>query len=77
MNLLELNLRVKMVIESVEGIVTDCTTSDELEVVATTLGFLLASMTTLDPARKAAIYKVGLEAKIRISKKEKEDENKN
>ena len=79
MQLTELNIRTKMVIESVEGILKDCESSDELEVVASCLGLLLASMTALSgdvtkEEQLATIFKVGQEAKKRIAAKEKEND---
>lgn len=70
MNLEELNIRSKMIVKEAKCLIEDCRTSDELEVVASMLGFLLASMTNTTDEQKANVFKVGQEARKRIQEKE-------
>jgi len=70
MKLEELNVRTKMLMKEAKDLIGDCKSSDELEVVASTLGFLVASMTNTTDEQKANIFKVGQDARKRIQETE-------
>lgn len=73
MKLPELNERIKRLMKEAEDIAKDCSSTDELEVLASSIGVMLASFTKTTDEQKSNIFKVGFLARQRIAEKEAKD----
>lgn len=71
MKLDDLNLRVASLINDALEIVQDCDTPEELEVLASSVAFILATLSDTTDDQKKQIFEAGQDARRRIEEREK------